>query len=441
MASRAAPPTLLAIGVISAPQFLERRLALRSSWMLSPNVGPSRVVEVRFVVRMEEAPAALAEALRAENDTFSGDVLGVSVAWNASRVKGPLLSLAAWLRFAARRLRHIQFIAKADDDLYIHTRDLEHLLRSLHAAAPAPSRLYLGSMSWFHWLPAIFERSGWGGTFFQSWTAGERCRNRTAACLGPFPFAAGFLIVLSRGLAGELASSETMADDVRRLKAARGLQQNDGRRAWKVLEDIWLGSLLYRDPPKGGPVRFVNMPEGLVVDKWGLRVTPTAVLVHLKHRLLERFLAVHNYSHGAEHCRARLHLNCSTRGCLGFLYPWLQDGPSPLRQTLQHSPPLPFRRGEFPILDAAFASPFCAGGSQAGASFCHLEASAPETCPCVGVACHQEVDIRERAEAPQLRRRKERLLQRAAAFGGGRAIMQRLLEGDAAQSRSGGGEG
>ena len=305
MASRAAPPTLLAIGVISAPQFLERRLALRSSWMLSPNVGASRVVEVRFVVRMEEAPAALAEALRAENDTFSGDVLGVSVAWNASRVKGPLLSLAAWLRFAARRLGHIQFIAKADDDLYIHTRDLEHLLRSLHAAAPAPSRLYLGSMSWFHWLPAIFERSGWGGTFFQSWAAGERCRNRTAACLGPFPFAAGFLIVLSRGLAGELASSETMADDVRRLKAARGLQQSDGRRAWKVLEDIWLGSLLYRDPPKGGPVRFVNMPEGLVVDKWGLRVTPTAVLVHLKHRLLERFLAVHDYTRTAPSTAAR----------------------------------------------------------------------------------------------------------------------------------------
>ena len=65
------------------------------------------------------------------------------------------------------------------------------------------------------------------------------------------------------------------------------------------MEDIWLGSLLFRRPV-GLPISYVALSEKddktLVADGWGLRVTRTALIVHLKNhqtgKQLERFLAV-----------------------------------------------------------------------------------------------------------------------------------------------------
>ena len=60
------------------------------------------------------------------------------------------------------------------------------------------------------------------------------------------------------------------------------------------MEDVWLGSLLYRFPP-ADPIRYVSLSELIdatfVSDEWGFRATPTALLVHLraKSREIGRF--------------------------------------------------------------------------------------------------------------------------------------------------------
>ena len=125
-----------------------------------------------------------------------------------------MLSLASWLNAAPRLYPTAAFVAKMDDDAYVHAPDLLALLRTVEAAPSHTPYTYLGAMSWFHWQPAIFERSGFGWYFSEAWGKGRFCRNESLAesrcghggcgrCLGPFPFASGFLAVLSSPLATE----------------------------------------------------------------------------------------------------------------------------------------------------------------------------------------------------------------------------------------------
>lgn len=51
------------------------------------------------------------------------------------------------------------------------------------------------------------------------------------------------------------AESSILHDDVRRLRAARTLVTRTGRAQFMVMEDIWLGSLLYRGMTAKGPIR------------------------------------------------------------------------------------------------------------------------------------------------------------------------------------------
>ena len=107
-------PTYVAIGVISAPEYTKRRLGLRASWMRWPNVGSSRAVAVRFVVRTGEAPPLLQAALEHEERLYPDDILRIAVRWNESRLRGPVLSVAAWLKHATVMYRGARFIAKGE---------------------------------------------------------------------------------------------------------------------------------------------------------------------------------------------------------------------------------------------------------------------------------------------------------------------------------------
>lgn len=137
--------SLLAVGVVSAPEFELRRLGIRSTWLQYPNVG----VSVRFLIRSRNAPPTVARALALENKTHN-DILGLdSIAWNETRLRGPVLCLAAWLRYAAAALPHARFVAKVDDDTYIHTPQLERMLRAVLVQSSAESgRVYMGVLNW-----------------------------------------------------------------------------------------------------------------------------------------------------------------------------------------------------------------------------------------------------------------------------------------------------
>ena len=77
-------PPLIAIGVLSAPHFVERRDSLRSSWMRSSLVGRGRPARVLFVVRAKGMPSGLDCQLAVEQRVNDDIMRAVTVPWNES---------------------------------------------------------------------------------------------------------------------------------------------------------------------------------------------------------------------------------------------------------------------------------------------------------------------------------------------------------------------
>ena len=154
----------LAIGIVSAPVYVERRALLRVTWMRHLNVG--RTVTAHFVVRAKGAPSLLQQQLSHEHRTHNDVVLLQEVQWNESQLRGPILSLMGWFASTASlaMFRSAQYIAKVDDDTYVHTIAAEKLLRTAFARLPH-ERVYSGPMTYFG-STKLFGRSGldWTGT-------------------------------------------------------------------------------------------------------------------------------------------------------------------------------------------------------------------------------------------------------------------------------------
>ena len=385
--SEIAPP-LVAVGVVSAPTFLNRREALRASWLTSSLVGRGRPIRVLFVVRALGIPSSMLCQLTVEQRQ-NDDIFRAAVPWNESRLRGPVLSLAAWLQFAAKEFHAAPFIAKMDDDAYVHVADLLVLLRTAQPTSPQHSTAnephatltYMGAMSWFHWYPAIFERSGFGFTFNEAWKQGRFCRNQTTAeqrcrhagcgrCVGPFPFAAGFLVILSTPLAAALARSPGLQSDLATLRATPQLVTRKGRKQGKLMEDIWLGSLLYRFPPPQ-PVRYVALSElydpSLISDNWGLRARQTALLVHIRGKQLERFLVMHDFMTGEDHCSYPHLLECE-HGCGAFDVALTEIDPF-------RSPRIALPRRAKRLLNPRIKSSSVCSATQQNATYCRLRPS------------------------------------------------------------------
>ena len=415
-------PLLLAVGVVTAPEFTQRRMALRGSWLRWPNVGPGRAVVVRFVLRSSGAPMWLDERMREEQRAY-GDLLRVEVQWNETRLKGPTLSLAKWLDHAVVTYSSAHFIAKMDDDAYCHVPRLEALLRTTLHQIARTDRVYMGSLSWFNWFPRVFERSGYGWGYTMAYRNGLYCKNLTLAearcggrgcgqCVGPFPFVSGYLVILSAALALELQQSPTMADDVTRLHAApqTALVSRTGEPQIKVMEDIWLGSVLERHQLLRGraalPVSFVALSEGddrsFVSDEWGLRVTRSAIVVHIRGKQLERFVAVHEFMEGS-HCAVQLRLTCAP-GCPAFLT-------SRERHSAELNPS--FRKVWVGRLNR---SGFCGSATQGHTHLCRIRKPGEllrdgEVLPrcCQGDACVKPANLMKAAYAPRNLRRSGQL--------------------------------
>ncbi len=332
--TRARPSPLLAIGILSAPEFVQRRMAVRASWLRWPEVTEGQVA-ARFAVRCLGAPVWLEQVLQAETSRYA-DVACLAVQHNETRVRGPVLMLAAWLAYAPRAFPSAQFIGKCDDDSYLHIPRLLRLLRAVRG----PPLVYLGKMAWFHWLPGIFEHVGFGYERSLANNAGKHCRNasssvarRFGTCEGPFPFAAGYLIVVSSLLAATLTASPGLQADVTRLARAPSLLKLNGKPQGAVMEDVWLGSIAYRyplelGPLELGPVTYVTLGEGgsddltLISDTWGLRTTRTAMLVHVRSKAAERLIALHDFFRSPEQdCGASLRMDCPQKlqGCSSFV--------------------------------------------------------------------------------------------------------------------------
>lgn len=341
------PDLFLAVGVVSAPEFVFRRTVARTTWMRlapsTPNAGGADQSHalpwcVQFVVRALHAPGRIQRQLAMEQREH-GDILEVDVPWNETRMRGPVLTLAAWTRYAATNLTTAKYVVKVDDDSYLHVPGLARTLSLQVDTVGLPTPMaYIGTLTWYSWFAKQFDRCGFGWSWRGSNVVGKMCRNATwaaARCnggcgeaVGPFPFAAGYLIILTQPLAAAIASSPALPDEVRRLTLAQALWTHKGFKHTQIFEDVWLGSFVHRFiVPR--PLTFVQLFKSEIVcdlDQyhWSSTVLPSALLVHIRSKEPRVFLAVHDLlnSSQSQHCRdlPQRKLSCYS-GCDAFGIP------------------------------------------------------------------------------------------------------------------------
>ena len=103
---------LLVIGVISAPEYRTRRDAIRRTWLTDL---PQRVT-AQFVVRAGECGGLTARSDTSEEAKSHNDMIRVhSICARERRDRGAVLTLYAWLRYAATHHATAAFVAKLDD--------------------------------------------------------------------------------------------------------------------------------------------------------------------------------------------------------------------------------------------------------------------------------------------------------------------------------------
>jgi len=349
-ASHACPSSsYLLLGVISPPDYLERRLIIRSTWM---NTLPPALC-AHFAVRSGNAPAMTLRRLQLEADVHKDVLLLPDVKHDETRLRGPVLTVVAWMRHVVTSpsFAAVKLLFKVDDDTYIQTSALAAWV-SATLEPIAHRQIYGGFLTHTSWYPTIFDRHGFGWTHSGAMRA-KRCEsNATCAqgvecgeCVGAFPLASGYLIMLSRSLAlallpkgpadvdlsaaaGTAPSGSVLVDDARRLQRTEGLRTHKGLKHTVIYEDIWLGSVLHRHAllqQSAWPVTYVSIGgTGIVcdLDKGGLptHIQRSASVVHVRTTHTRVMLGIHKWMlrhPNIDRCERALTLECN-KGCPAF---------------------------------------------------------------------------------------------------------------------------
>jgi hypothetical protein len=241
--SRSAPADkkyFMALGVVSNVMWqnsFDRRRWIRETWLTYPNVG--KTTDVKFVVAMRRSdlssiPAQMADELATEQQQHR-DLLMLE---KVPERKSPCLKTMAWYRWAVGHYADVTFIAKTDDDAYVHTPKLELNMRPF-ASEPL---IYIGSTLWGTYIKETFEPCArrMGPMMAVGGMKEERCVERGAD--GPYPYAVGMLQVLSLKVASWMVEQEEFAEFERRATAAtRPPMMDQG-------EDLVIGMFIYHSP-------------------------------------------------------------------------------------------------------------------------------------------------------------------------------------------------
>lgn len=323
---------LVALGVLSGTsaaglensvqaRFITRRQLVRTTWMRHDNVERGgrtrRSVVARFVLRCGGLEAS--HPVRSEPD-----VLCSPIPAQESRLRGPILALHFWLGYALEAYPAARFICKSDDDVYLHVPDIEAHLRSIPLSR-AP-HAYYGDFNFYHVLerPATattgsrFAFHGFGPTFgWAKHVAAKHgyeklCPTSNAAdadgtppapganatsCAGPFPYVNGPFLALGRQVVARLVWSPGVLAELERL---RRLPQKHRM----VVEDVWLGSALWRHVGGQLPLQLYalnSMRDSVYMDTDGFRVGQSLVVFHNRRKYINRLVVLHEYAQ-VEHC-------------------------------------------------------------------------------------------------------------------------------------------
>ena len=206
------PSGYAVIGIIG-PDSPPHRQALRG-WtsLVAPEILVRFAVSLRDRADMNPRWTAYSHAMY-EPDVDFIDCLG-------QRAGAGVVILAlfdAWLRHALGHYPHAKFIGRADSDAIPSPQWLLAMLRAEAArqaqdASNATSQqsptpfVYAGSFQWYNWDEVRFQPLGWGKGAKRARhraiaQSPARCKQKSSArCAGPFPFAAGPLLLLSSSL-------------------------------------------------------------------------------------------------------------------------------------------------------------------------------------------------------------------------------------------------
>lgn len=226
-------------------QQADRRKWIRETFLTYPNVGKSMVS--KFVVGMlqsnlQKLPNELEKQLRSEANSHS-DMLLLE---NVPERKSPCLKTMAWYRYAVHAFPRATFIAKTDDDAYVHTVKLELNMRPF----VGQRWVYVGSTLWGSFITRTFEPCArrLGPMMASAGMVEENCKTRGA--IGPYPYAVGMLQVLSHQLASWMVRQDSYLTFERRATAAiQPPMMEQG-------EDMVIGMFIYEHPEPVMPLHW-----------------------------------------------------------------------------------------------------------------------------------------------------------------------------------------
>jgi hypothetical protein len=246
---------VFALGIISAPGREHHRREVRQTWAAPANVPHD--VEIRFVMQRGNTTSVL------QTEGYNDVVLSP---YDDPRARSSWRKQWLWFEHALFAFPNARFIAKCEDDVYLHLHGIRRLLD-----VPAIERAgrerhaIIGNPQYFSWIPELNCPVG----FDFSWTharkkfqtvCGDKLSNRTgkALCYGPFPFMQASLTVLSRTLVDALVRSPATAEvhqenvlSCPALQARETLTKINSARTLNkftdlLADDVWLGYALRR---------------------------------------------------------------------------------------------------------------------------------------------------------------------------------------------------
>ena len=263
------------LGVATSPKNTGHRSWIRATWMSLPNVqtghqqrqtgtiyacfligvlkntATAHAPEVRRQLRSEQREHADLLLLNARETKPPGEKMIGFFRWCVTAF-GTVASDGEGPDDGAARTR---YCVKTDDDAYIQTVRLELNLRALWSGVSPQTAAtsdkaglqgkgpmqYAGATLWASYLSQSFEVCGHGmGPNMATGAAKtERCAERGG--IGPFPYVAGTLEVLSMPLAEYIAEQDYVGTFVQRAHARTPV-------AWSLGEDTVLGMWVHQTP-------------------------------------------------------------------------------------------------------------------------------------------------------------------------------------------------
>ena len=166
-------PWFAALGIVSAPQYKERRDQLRLTWLSSPHAARSSGDFLcRFVIAWPNVSVAehgkrvprgkTSAGLESERERHKDMLVFASRA--TGRTWGPLVTTYLWFTHAARTLARTPhacaYVGKLDDDVYVGLGTLLAQLRLVRTQLGESAHVYYGATYWTMYSPEHFQHVG-----------------------------------------------------------------------------------------------------------------------------------------------------------------------------------------------------------------------------------------------------------------------------------------